>query len=50
MPVMGTETLQHQIPSLPAASQTGTNPAAVYLASLAEGPGRITMRSSLAKV
>ena len=47
---MGTKTLQHRIPSLPAASQTGANPAAVYLTSLAEGPGRITMRSRLAKV
>ena len=47
---MGTDIPQHRIPSLPAASHSGTNPAAVYLASLAKGPGRAAMRSSLAKV
>ena len=47
---MATDILHNRIPFLPSANQTGTNPATVYLASLANGPGRAAMRSSLAKV
>lgn len=39
------------VPALPAAAlPADRNPAAVYLASLAEGPGRASMRSTLANV
>ena len=47
---MGTDILHNRIPSLPTANQTGTNPAIVYLASLANGPARVAIRSSLAKI
>ena len=47
---MGTDILHYRIPFLLTANQTGTNPATVYLASLANGPGRAAIRSSLAKI